>query len=305
MKQVKSEVIIRTILLYSLLVIILSSCSPVAGPKNFSYRKGGNKYCRSKIYGYPDGKKKLAEVNLYRNDTLFESTIYYELWPNNDGWKFVSKKGFKTVDKGKFLLIDTSFKAPDNIIYTYINKQHKEVIEVYKDGKRIPFTGGHYDGYESMQFLVDTPGVYKWKNGKEYFLRPFTEQEWKSTLYTNAALNKQMQKDSLSRKQLDSIINIKALIIKDNWYLKNEKKQSIAEYDKIELLREAPDPNNKHGFWFRSDGSLNFSESNGYDGVYYNEKNKWELKKDAFMIDEHKFKILKLTESEFNLEKIK
>lgn len=286
-------------------ILLLSSCGYKAGPKNFYYRKGGDRYCRSKIYGYPDGKKKLAEVNIYKNNSLYERTIYYELWPNNDGWKFVSEKGFKTVDKGVFLLNDTSIKAPDNIIYKYFNKDHKEVIEVYKDGKRIPFTGGHYDGYESMQFLIDTPGVYKWKNGKEYFLRPFTEQEWKSHLNVNAALNKQMQKDSLTRKQLDSIINLKAIIIKDNWYLKNEKKQSIAEYDTIELLREAPYPNNKHGFWFQSDGALNFSESNGYDGVYYNEKNKWELKKEAFMIDEHKFKILKLTESEFYLEKIK
>lgn len=288
-----------------LAILFLSACGYKAGPKNFYYRKGGDRYCRSKIYGYPDGKKKLAEVNIYKNNSLYESTIYYELWPNNEGWKFVSKEGFKTVDKGKFQLNDTSVKAPDNIIYTYFDKNYKEVIEVYKDGKRIPFTGGHYDGYESMQFLVDTPGVYKWKDGKEYFLRPFTEQEWKSHLNVNASLNKQMQKDSLTRKQLDSIINLKAVIIKDMWYLKHEKKQNIAEYEKIELVREAPNPDDTHGFWFKSDGALHFSQSSRYDGVYYNEKNKWELKKDVFMIDTIPFKILSLTENEFVLEKIK
>lgn len=182
-----------------LLGILTSGCSPNAGPKIHYFEKDGVQWRTLKIYGYPDGKRKLAQVCTYRENWLQESIVYYELWPVG-GWKFVSKDGFVTVKDGKYLLHNDSIIVPDNIIYTYFDKNFKEVIEVYKDGKRIPFTLGHYDGYESMQFLVDTPGVYKWKDGKEFFLRPFTEQEWESHRKVNEMLNNKLTTDTTKIK---------------------------------------------------------------------------------------------------------
>lgn len=182
-----------------LLSFLIFSCSPKAGPRNHYFKKNGVQWYTSKIYGYPNDKRKLAKVNIYRENRLQESKVYYELWPVG-GWRFVSKDGFIIVKDGKYLLNNDSINVPDNIIYTYYDKNFKEVIEVYQDGKRIPFTLGHYDGYESMQFLVDGPGVYKWKNGKEFFLRPFTIEEWESHRKTNEILNRKSTIDSTKVK---------------------------------------------------------------------------------------------------------
>ncbi len=275
----------------------MAACGYRAGPRNFYYFKGGDKYCRSKIYGYPDGKKKLAEVNIYKNDELLESTIYYELWPNEEGWKLVSKKGFKTVENGRFLLNDTSFKAPDNIIYKYFNNKHKEVIEVYKDGKRIPFVGGHYDGFESMQYLVDTPGVYKWKNGKEYFLRPFTEEEWGSHVRMNAQLNK----NTLN----DSVCNFRnQYISKQTWYLQSEEKKSFSDYQQLKFSN-TDSKVEKFRWYFRENGQLYLSKLGQYDGVYYGDNNKWNVTRDTLLIDSISFKIVILNEKEFIIDRIK
>lgn len=296
MKAIKQIITFNwTICLLSL--SILAACGYRAGPKNFHYRKGGDKYCRSKIYGYPDGKKKLAEVNIYKNDELLESTIYYELWPNDEGWKLVSKKGFKTVENGKFLLNDTSFKAPDNIIYKYFNNKHKEVIEVYKDGKRIPFNGGHYDGFESMQFLVDTPGIYKWKNGKEYFLRPFTEEEWGG----HVKMNEQLNQNTLS----DSVCNFRnQFISKHVWYLQSEAKTSMYNYQQLKFS-SVDFTDQKFKWYFRENGQLYFSKIGQYDGEYYGENSRWTVKKDSVTIDSILFKIAILNEKEFIIYRVK
>lgn len=154
-------------------------CIRKAGPTIRYYKKDGIQWHTSKIYGYPDGKRILAQIDTYKGNKLYESIIYYERWPNNE-WKFVSKEGFAILKDGKYQLNNDSVVVPDNIIYTYYDKNYKEQIEVYKDGKRIPYTLGRPDGYESMQFLRDTPGIYRWKDGKEFLYRVFTPEELES-----------------------------------------------------------------------------------------------------------------------------
>lgn len=125
-----------------LFAILTFGCSHKAGPRIHYFKKDGVQWRTSKIYGYPDGKRKLAQIDTYRENWLQESKVYYELWPVG-GWKFVSKDGFIIVKDGKYLLNNDSIIVPDNIIYTYYDKNFKEVTEVYKDGKRIPFPLGH------------------------------------------------------------------------------------------------------------------------------------------------------------------
>jgi len=296
MKAIKQIITFNwTICLLSL--SILAACGYRAGPRNFYYFKGGDKYCRSKIYGYPDGKKKLAQVNIYKNDELLETTIYYELWPNDEGWKFVSKKGFKTVENGKFLLNDTAFKAPDNIMYMYFDNKFKKHIEVYKDGKRIPLPSGHADGYESMQYLVDTPGVYRWKGGKEIFLRPFTEEEWAS----HVRMNEQLNQNTLS----DSVCNFRnQYISKQTWYLQGEEKKNLNDYQQLKFS-SIDSTVQKFRWYFRENGQLYFSKIGQYDGVYYSDNSKWTVKKDSVTIDSILFKIAILNEKEFIIYRVK
>ncbi|MDX1651905.1 MAG: hypothetical protein R3277_05400 [Brumimicrobium sp.] len=166
----------RLILIF-LVALCFISCSRKIGPRIKHYKKDGVDWYTSKIYGYPEGKRKLAKVNTYKGDWLYESVIYYELWPVG-GWKLVSEEGFTVVKEGKYLLNDDdTLDVPDNIIYTYYDENHNEVIEVYKGGERIPYTLGKPDGFTTMKFTVDTPGVYKWRDGKEYYDRPFTSEE--------------------------------------------------------------------------------------------------------------------------------
>lgn len=192
---------LKNILIGLITVLILSTfgCSPKAGPTIHYFQKDGAEWRTSKIYGFPNGKRKLAQVDTYKDNWLMESKIYYELWPNNE-WKFVSKVGFTVVRNGEYLLNNDTVPAPDNIIYTFYDSKYKEQIEVYKDGKRIPYTLGYYDGYESMQFLVDKPGVYRWKDGKEYFYRSLTEQEWKDHEKMNEMLNRKSTIDTTKTK---------------------------------------------------------------------------------------------------------
>lgn len=174
-----------------LLTFFLSACTfnKKTGPSIHYFKKDGVQWRTSKIYGYPNvnGKRKLAQVDTYKEDWLQESKVYYELWPNYE-WKFVSKDGFTTVKNGEYLLNNDSLIVPDNIIYIYFDKNYKEQIEVYKDGKKIPYTLGRPDGYESTQFLVDTPGVYRWKDGKEFLLRKLTPEELENQKKVNEQL---------------------------------------------------------------------------------------------------------------------
>jgi len=174
----------RLIIIF-LISICTIGCSKKAGPTIRYYKKDGVQWYTSKIYGYPEGKRKLAQVDKYKKQNasqdstmydLQESVLYYELWPNYE-WKFVSKKGFTTYKNGTYFLNNDTVVVPDNVIYEYFDKSYKQQIDVYKNGKRIPYQYGRPDNYESMQFLVDTPGVYGWKDGKEYLKRKFTSEE--------------------------------------------------------------------------------------------------------------------------------
>ncbi|HPH81414.1 MAG TPA: hypothetical protein PL185_02520 [Flavobacteriales bacterium] len=201
----------RMKIIYSFFVLIaclVCGCSYSAGPKNHYYKKNGQIWNTSKIYGYPNGKRTLAQIDTYKKQNnskesstydLQESVLFYELWPNYE-WKFVSKKGFTTYKSGKYLLNNDSLVVPDNVIYKYFDKDFIEHIEVYKDRKRIPYTAGYPDGHRSMQYLREQPGVYNWKDGKEYFERPFTEAEWGSHEKMNEYLNRKSASDTIKIK---------------------------------------------------------------------------------------------------------
>lgn len=188
---------------------MFAACSKKAGPKIRYYKKNGELWYTSKIYGYPDGKKKLAQVDKYKKQNksersrmyeLQESVLYYELWPNYE-WKFVSKKGFPILKDGVSYWQNDSIKVPDNVIYEYFDKEYVQHIEVYKDGKRIPFEFGRPDGHRTMQYMREKPGVYNWKDGKEYFEREFTQEEWDSHNKMNEYLNRINKIDSTSIKK--------------------------------------------------------------------------------------------------------
>jgi hypothetical protein len=172
-----------------LCLFVLFGCSKKAGPTIHYYKKDGVQWYTSKIYTQINGKKKLAQIDDYKNGHLQERKVYHELWPNGE-WKFVSEDGFYVFQKGKNLLLDDSLVVPDNIIYIYIDKSNEEHIEVYKDGKRIPYTFGYPDGHTVHKLTGENPGVYSWKDGKEYFVRAFTDEELENHKKINDALNK-------------------------------------------------------------------------------------------------------------------
>lgn len=191
-----------------LLAIFTFGCNPKFGPKIHYYKKDGQLWYTSKIYGYPNGKRKLAQIDTYKkqNDSpeskkyeLQETVLFYELWPNNE-WKFVSETGFTTFKNGNYYLNMDSVKVPDNVIYKYFDKNFEEHIEVYKDGKRVEYTKSYSDEHQTLQFLRDKPGVYNWKNGKEYFEREFTEQEWENYIKMNEMLKSKSIADSKKTK---------------------------------------------------------------------------------------------------------
>lgn len=190
-----------------LLIILQFACSPKIGPKIHYFKKSGQHFYTSKIYGYLNGKRTLVQIDTYKKQNnssdddryeLYESVLFYELWPN-DEWKFVSKTGFAKLKNGVYYLDNDSVKVPDNVVYRYYDKNYVEQIEVYKDGKRIKYTQGYPDGHRTMQFLRDKPGVYNWKDGKEYFERPFTPEEWESHRKINENLNKKSATDSTKK----------------------------------------------------------------------------------------------------------
>lgn len=188
------------ILLLSLLTL---GCSPKIGPEIHHFKIKGEQWYTSKIYGYPDGKRTLVQIDTYkkqnqsRNSHMYnlkESILFYQKWPDN-GYRFVSKTGFQTLKNGIYYFTNYSIVVPDNVIHKYYNKDFVEQIEVYKDGKRIKYNQGCPDGYKTMQFLRNKPGIYNWKDGKEYFEREFTEQEWERHKRTNEMLNRKKTTD--------------------------------------------------------------------------------------------------------------
>ncbi len=187
---------IKSFIIVIFAIIIIFGCNRKAGPINRYFKKDGLVWQTSKIYGYPNGKRKIAQIDTYQNGWLNESKVYYEIWPNLE-WKFVSKNGFVTWKNGEYLLVNDSIVAPDNLIYKYFDKNIEEQVEVYKDGKRIKYTLGYHDGYEVKKYVVYKPGIYKWKDGKEYFEREFTEEEWERYRELSKVLNKKRINDTL------------------------------------------------------------------------------------------------------------
>lgn len=191
-----------------IIVILIFGCSPKIGPKIHYFQKDEQQWYTSKIYGYPNGKRTLVQIDTYKKQNnspestmydLQKSILFYELWPNHE-WKFVSKTGFTIYKNGTYCLNKDSITVPDNVIYKYYDKDFVEQIEVYKDGKRIKYTQGYPDGHQTMQFSRDKPGIYNWKDGKEYFEREFTEQELQSHKKMNERLNCKLTTDTTKTK---------------------------------------------------------------------------------------------------------
>lgn len=171
----------------SLIVSCLVSCSTIGPKKTFTISHG--KFCRKVItYNYPDGVKTKMDELIYSKGWLVKETIFTQRWPNGE-YHLISKDGFVLFDDGTSAFNVDSIPKPDNLIYEYFDQNYVPVIEVYKDGVRVPFLLGYEDGHQTMEYMRDPPGVYNWKDGVQYFERPFTEEEWQSHLRLNEYLN--------------------------------------------------------------------------------------------------------------------
>ncbi len=158
------------------LLIFILGCSPRIGPKTRYYEKDGEQWRESNIYYYPNGKKTLVQIDQYKGNSLYESLVFYEIWPNGD-CKFVSKEGFYKYRDGKYQLIGDSIKVPDNIIVESIDSNHNMVTFYYKDGEKVPYTLGKRDGIVETIYGGDNPGVYKWENGEKVLVRELSQSD--------------------------------------------------------------------------------------------------------------------------------
>lgn len=176
-------------ILFFLTCFSVISCATI-GPKITYFKKDGVKYEKRVTYNYPEGVKTKMEELVYRvNDgQLIKETIFTEYWPNG-AYHLISEEGFVLFDNGMYAFNVDSIAKPDNLIYEYYSKDFVPVIEVYKNGVREPFLFGYTDGHQTMEYLREPPGVYNWKNGVQYFERPFTEAEWESHRKMNEYLN--------------------------------------------------------------------------------------------------------------------
>lgn len=129
-----------------LLGFTLYSCSQSILPEFRAYEKYGVSWHEKKIYCYPKGKhpqtkgqRKLAYLQQFKGDKLYESIVYYEIWPNWES-KLVSKEGFYKYKNGLNQLLIDSIDVPDNIILdTYDSKQNR-VTYFFENGKRKLYT---------------------------------------------------------------------------------------------------------------------------------------------------------------------
>lgn len=167
---------ITILFLLSLLIGCRSSIEPVIK----YYEKDGEQWYEKRIYCYPKGKypatkgkRKLAIIQQFKGNTLYESKVFYELWPNGES-KFVSSEGFYKYKNGEYQLLNDSINIPDNIIFEDY-RNHKTYF--YKNGIRVLYTLGLQDGVKEYIYEGDKPGVYIWKNGKRTFLRELSESE--------------------------------------------------------------------------------------------------------------------------------
>jgi hypothetical protein len=184
----------KPICLWLLLTILLSACN--SAMRDHTYQRNWT----SRIHNYENGKKILMKIDKYRNSSLVESRIFYERWPNGD-LKLISKKGFYLKKDGVHYTKRKEVPVPDGIIVICYDSNYVQQISVYKDGKEVPYTLGYSDGHTSMQFRKINPGVYTWKDGKEYLEREFTEAEWKNHYDFEKAMNAGLEKDTTQVSQ--------------------------------------------------------------------------------------------------------
>ena len=170
-----------------IILFFLGSCS-ADGPRVVYIFKYGKVCKKITTFNYPDGVKTKMDELIYSKDWLVKKTIYTQRWPNGE-YHLIDKKGFVLFENGQNVFDIDSVPKPDNLIYEYFDKDFNPVIEVYKDGVRVPFLLGYEDGHQTMEYMRDPPGVYNWKDGFQYFERPFTEEEWQSHLRMNEYLN--------------------------------------------------------------------------------------------------------------------
>lgn len=209
------------------LALLTAGCTHKIGPTTHYFKKDGQLWYTSKIYGYPDGKRKLAQIDTYKKQNgspestmydLQESILFYELWPNYE-WKLVSKTGFTKYKNGTYFLNIDSVVVPDNVIYKYFDKDLAEQIEVYKNGKRIKYKNsitlnGKYCedlgfGWYCIDFRKD--GHYKEVGGHSYSTNT-TKGKWvfrNDTLVLISIATKKIESDtSLYIFKSDSLYSI-------------------------------------------------------------------------------------------------
>jgi hypothetical protein len=179
----------KPIFLGCILIILLAACN--SAMRDHTYQRNWT----SRIHNYEDGKKILMKIDKYRNSNLVESRIFYERWPNGE-LKLISKKGFYVVKDDVSYRQRPDVPVPDGILVHYFDSNYVPFIQVYENGKEVPYTLGYSDGHSSMQFRKVNPGVYTWKDGQEYLEREFTEAEWKNHYGFEKALNAGREKDS-------------------------------------------------------------------------------------------------------------
>jgi hypothetical protein len=132
-------------------LFIFSACKSIE-PKIKYYQKDGEQWYEKRIYCYPEGKypstkgkRKLAQIQQFKGNQLWESKVFYKFWPNWES-KFVSKKGFYEYKNGNCQLYSDSIVIPDNIIVEDYDSTKTRVTYYYKNGKRILYTLGLPDG---------------------------------------------------------------------------------------------------------------------------------------------------------------
>lgn len=179
-----------------IILFFLVSCS-VDGPRVIYIFKYGKVCKKMTTFNYPDGVKTKMDQFIYSTDgELLKNTIFTQRWPNGE-YHLIDKKGFVLFENGQNVFDTDSIPKPDNLIYEYFDTDFNPVIEVYKNGIREPFIYGYEDGHQTMEYMRNPPGVYNWKDGVQYFERPFTEAEWQSHLRMNEYLNSDEFKKTL------------------------------------------------------------------------------------------------------------
>jgi len=171
------------VLNFTFFILFIIGCNNTAGPKFTFYEKDGELWREAKIYNYPKGKKTLIKINQYKEgnngrSTLQESLVFYEVWPNGE-YKFISKDGYLKYKDGKSQVHLSAENVPDNIILETYDENGESIIYYFKDGKKEIYTLGKRDGTTITKYSGEKPGLYRWENGEEVFIRELSESEIK------------------------------------------------------------------------------------------------------------------------------